>query len=37
MNIEKVVFFNAAARGDVFIGRGFVKHAIESILIPNMY
>jgi hypothetical protein len=35
MNIEKVVFFNAAARGDVFIGRGFVKHAIENILIPN--
>jgi hypothetical protein len=35
MNIENVVFFNAAARGDVFIGRGFVKHAIEHILIPN--
>ena len=35
MNIEKVVFFNAAARGDVFIGRGFVNDVIENILKPN--
>ena len=35
MNIKRVVFFNAAARGDIFIGRGFVKDVIEKILKPN--
>lgn len=35
MNIKHVVFFNAAARGDVFISRGFIKDVIEKILKPN--
>ena len=36
MNIKRVVFFNAAARGDIFIGRGFVKDVIFLMLLVGV-